>query len=300
MAIQTRSKPKTAAHKKRSGQHHKLGKSYLKTYWPYLPLLAIVSLGLVINGAWSNHMRGVEGYATAVSPASLLADTNAQRASQGEGNLTISSQLNAAAQAKANDMVQRNYWSHVTPTGEQPWQFDTAQGYQYQSAGENLAYGFTSSSAIMTAWMNSPEHRANILDGKYQNVGFGIANSPNYQGSGPQTVVVAEYGQPLAPVVTTASAQIPQPAPASTNLPASQPVARIQLLSGNNASWSLFVVVLIASCAALIFVLRHGLAFRKLVVEGEQFVIHHGYLDILAVTLAVAGIILTRTAGVIH
>lgn len=299
MAIQTRQKPKSLAHKKRSGQHHKHGKSYLKTYWPYLPLLAVVSLGLIVNGIWTNNSKDVLGYATSVSPASLLAETNQQRAASGEASLTINSELAAAAQAKANDMVQKNYWSHVTPSGEQPWQFDTNAGYQYQSAGENLAYGFASSAEIMNAWMHSSEHRANILDGKYQNVGFGIANSPNYQGNGPETIVVAEYGQPLAPVATVASASTPTTSAASANLPASQPVARIQLLSGN-ASWAELAVVLVAASAALIFVTRHGLAFRKLVVEGEEFIIHHGYLDVLVVTLAVAGIILTRTAGVIH
>ncbi|MGI0135085.1 MAG: CAP domain-containing protein, partial [Candidatus Micrarchaeaceae archaeon] len=241
--------------------------------------------------------QGVKGYVVNVSPAALLKETNEQRATDQENQLTINSELAAAAQAKANDMVQRNYWSHVTPTGEQPWQFDTDAGYQYQSAGENLAYGFANTSEIMNAWMASTEHRDNILDKKYQNVGFGIANSPNYQGHGPATVVVAEYGQPLAPVATTASTPL---APTATvNAPASQPVARVQLLSGN-FSYSVLLVVIIAGLAAIVFILRHGLAFRKLLVEGEEFVIHHGYLDIAAVAIAVAGILLTRTVGVIH
>lgn len=300
MAIKTRQKPKSVQHKKRSGQHHHHGKTYLKTYWPYLPLLAIVSLGFLINGVWSSQMHGALGYATNVSPSSLLAGTNNQRAANNESGLTISSELNAAAQAKANDMVQRDYWSHVTPNGVQPWQFITSHGYQYQSAGENLAYGFASSSDVLIAWMNSPEHRANILDAKYQNVGFGIANSPNYQGNGSETIVVAEYGQPQTAVATTASAPSQLLAPASvTNLPPAQHVARIQLLSGGD-NWTLFLVTLVASVAALVFILRHALAFKKLVAEGETFVLHHGLLDIAVVSLAVAGVVLTRTAGVIH
>lgn len=298
MAIKTRQKPKSAQHRKRTGQHHNHGKAYLKTYWPYLPLLAIVSLGFLINGVWSSQMRGVEGYSTNVSPSSLLADTNSQRATNSESGLTISSELNAAAQAKANDMVQRDYWSHVTPNGVQPWQFITSHGYQYKSAGENLAYGFASSSDVLTAWMNSPEHRANILDAKYQNVGFGIANSPNYQGNGSETIVVAEYGQPAA-IATTASAPVQPLAAPGENLPPSQHVARIQLLSGGD-NWTLFLVTLVASVAALIFILRHALAFKKLVAEGESFVLHHHYLDVAVVSLAVAGVVLTRTVGVIH
>jgi hypothetical protein len=57
--------------------------------------------------------------------------------------------------------------------------------------------------------MNSPGHRANILNGGFQEVGFGIANSPNFVGTGPQTVVVAEYAQPVAPVAAPAPAPSP-------------------------------------------------------------------------------------------
>lgn len=299
MAIKTRTKPKSVHHKKLSGQHHKHGKNYLKTYWPYLPLLAIISLGIIINGVWSTRMHGVEGYATNISPSALLADTNSERAKFGENNLTINSELTAAAQAKANNMVQLNYWSHVTPSGEQPWQFDTDAGYQYQSAGENLAYGFGSSAEVMSAWMASTEHRDNILDGNYQNVGFGIANSPNYQGHGPATLIVAEYGQPLAPIAKTASAPITTAPSLATEAGASQSVSRIQLLSGG-FKYSVILVVIIAGLAALLFIIRHGLAFRKLVLEGEEFVLHHRYLDVIVVSLAVAGVILTRTVGVIH
>src|SRR5206468_12650742 len=111
--------------------------------------------------------------------------------------LTIDPQLAAAAQAKARDMVAGNYWSHTSPAGKTPWTFISAAGYQYQQAGENLAYGFASADDTEAAWMNSAEHRANILETSYQNVGFGVAQSPNYQGQGAETIVVAEYGQPV-------------------------------------------------------------------------------------------------------
>jgi hypothetical protein len=195
-------------------------------------------------------------------------------------------------------MVQKDYWSHDTPSGEQPWQFYTAAGYEYQSAGENLAYGFGDSAEILNAWMHSAEHRANILDKNYKNVGFGIANSPNFQGHGPATVVVAEYGQPLTPGVATSNTR-PSKAAVTTSSEFSQPVERVQLMSGS-LSYSVVLVSLIAGLAALLFVLRHGLAFKRLVLEGEEFVLHHRYLDVLAVALVVAGILLTRTVGVIH
>jgi hypothetical protein len=191
--------------KKRQGHHHNKSKThYAKAYWPYIPMLLIVSLGMLLNTTWTAG-KAVLGYATNVSPTSLLQEANIQRTQHSKAALTLNSQLAAAAQAKANDMVARNYWSHVAPDGKQPWQFVNDAGYLYASAGENLAYGFDSSSAATAGWMNSPGHKANIL-GEYKEVGFGIANGSNYQGEGEQTVIVAMYGTPQA-VVTPSSAQ---------------------------------------------------------------------------------------------
>ncbi|HET7320826.1 MAG TPA: CAP domain-containing protein [Candidatus Saccharimonadales bacterium] len=138
---------------------------------------------------------------------SLLAYSNNQRAAAGEGYLNLNGALDSAAQAKANDMVSENYWGHYSPSGASPWTFISNAGYGYSAAGENLAYGFASSADVITAWMNSAEHRANLLNGGFVDVGFGIANSPNYVGTGPETIVVAEYGTPL---------YTPPPAPAYT------------------------------------------------------------------------------------
>jgi hypothetical protein len=193
-------KPKRSARsheKRRTGNHHKKNEHYLKTYWPYLPLALIVGLGFVVNSLWAKPHQGVLDYATDVSITNLLLETNNQRGGNGLGGLTINQQLDSAAQAKANDMAARNYWSHDTPDGQSPWTFFTAAGYEYQTAGENLAYGFDTSLNTVVAWMNSPGHRANILNNTYTEVGFGIANSPDYQGTGPETIVVAEYASPL-------------------------------------------------------------------------------------------------------
>ena len=102
-------------------------------------------------------------------------------------------------------MVANDYWSDVSPDGEQPWQFITAAGYQYEAAGENLAYGFDTSEDTLIGWMNSPEHKANVLNANFTNVGFGIANSTDFQNSGEETIVVAMYGEPQQTVTTAAS-----------------------------------------------------------------------------------------------
>jgi uncharacterized protein YkwD len=165
--------------------------------------------------------QGVLAYATNISPSGLLSATNTRRINEGIDSLASDSQLASAAQAKANDMVARDYWSHVTPDGKQPWTFISAAGYQYSTAGENLAYGFLSSGDTITGWMNSSSHRANMLNDAFTEVGFGIANSPDYVGNGQQTVVVAMYAKPQSAV-----ASVQSPAPTVQNKPTPKPVEK--------------------------------------------------------------------------
>lgn len=222
----------STAHKKRVGQHRAHTKHYSKAYWPYLPIVAVFLIGILAN-TWLGRMHhDVLGYATEMSIQSLLDGTNAQRSANGESALTLNSQLDQAAQAKANDMAARDYWSHNTPDGQTPWTFVAAAGYNYQAVGENLAYGFATSSDTITGWMNSPGHRANILNATYVDVGFGIINIPNYQNSGPQTLVVAFYAAPQQTVAAATPTYSPPSAPAQRE-PAS--VAQTNTSGGGEA-----------------------------------------------------------------
>lgn len=202
---------KTKNSSRRSAGHHRhkprnvSAKAFERVYWPYLPLVLIVSILLMMSGqsgALSSAIRHPSGnvlaYATSMSSSGLLSSTNSQRASNGVGGLSLNSKLNSSAQAKANDMAARNYWSHNTPEGDAPWVFVTAQGYAYQKLGENLAAGFSSEDAAIGGWMASASHRANLLDPAFSEVGFGFANNENYTaaGGGPMTIVVAHYGKP--------------------------------------------------------------------------------------------------------
>jgi hypothetical protein len=225
MVISTASQSSPAPHhKKRHGQHHKVSKHYVKAYWPYLPMLVVVLLGFVIN-LGLNSGRGVLSYATSMSISGLLQETNQQRANNGRTALGLNNTLSQAAQQKANDMVARDYWSHTSPEGTQPWQIISSVGYAYVTAGENLAYGFDSSSGALAGWMNSPGHQANVLSVNYQEVGFGIANSANYQGEGPQTVVVAMYASPKkAAPAPVAKAEPAKPATPTTPTTSPEPV----------------------------------------------------------------------------
>lgn len=184
-------------HKKHVSEHPK---HFLKVYWPYIPLILLVVVGMFYGGVKPSsriNQPATLAYSTEMSVSGLLNGTNTERANNGLPALTINTQLNNSAQLKANDMVSKDYWAHNTPSGQEPWVFFDTAGYLYQKAGENLAYGFATSADAIIGWMNSPSHRANILDGSYTEVGFGFTNAENFVTTGQETVVVAHYGKPL-------------------------------------------------------------------------------------------------------
>ncbi len=292
MALSSKNKTKTAVSntKRRSALHHRRSnKSYLKSYWPYLPMLIIVICGFSVN-QYLTARSGVLGASLDYSRSTFLADTNSFRNANHESSLSLNSELDYAAQAKAQDMVSKNYWSHNSPSGQTPWNFINNAGYQFQTAGENLAYGFNGAISVINAWMNSPEHRANMLNASFTNVGFGVAESANYLGKGPSIVVVAEYAEPL--VVSGALG-------ASTNTaePTIQPVSRLQILTGNNASWLELLITGLSGAAIATFVIRHGIYLKRMFKKSEVFVLHHALFDTLIVFVATFGIVLTRTVG---
>lgn len=193
--------------------------------------------------------KSVLAYATNTSISGLLGSTNQQRSSNGVSSLGINSKLNSAAQAKANDMVTRDYWSHNTPDGSLPWVFITNAGYSYSRAGENLAYGYATSSDTIDGWMGSPTHKANLLDGNFTEVGFGIANSADFIGSpddkagypqvGNQTIVVAMYAAPYTPPAPAPVAKTPaSTAPATTTptTPTANPQPEVPVAASNQDS----------------------------------------------------------------
>lgn len=106
-------------------------------------------------------------------PEDFLAYTNQIRVERGRSPLRLNDRLNQAARAKVMDMVEIGYWDHFRPgDGKTPWSFIREKGYAYRSAGENLALGFSATTEITDAWLESPAHAANVLSSKYQDVGF--------------------------------------------------------------------------------------------------------------------------------
>ena len=106
--------------------------------------------------------------------------TNAERRKNGLRDLQVDNSLANVAQAKSNDMLSKNYFSHTSPTYGSPFDMMRSFGISYSYAGENIAKGQRSADEVVTAWMNSPGHRANILNGNYTHIGIGHTSSQDY------------------------------------------------------------------------------------------------------------------------
>lgn len=114
--------------------------------------------------------------------AATLCLVNQERERNGEVPLATNARLAAAAMHHTQDMVAGGYFAHNTPAGETSLQRVLDTGYVLSDLlgyviGENLAWGTSQLAApgqIVIAWMNSPEHRANILNGSYRETGLGI------------------------------------------------------------------------------------------------------------------------------
>ena len=158
-------------------------------------LAGVFALSLVACGARSNSIvddqaavRGLEegageiwiddeAIALAGSAASsqaaldacsaVLGLMNQQRAAQGLSNLAWSDALTNAAQVRANEIT--TSFSHTRPNGSAFWTVDSNVQY-----GENLAKLYQSADSVFQAWMNSPTHKANIMDGGYKTVGIAV------------------------------------------------------------------------------------------------------------------------------
>lgn len=125
----------------------------------------------------------------ALTVQSVLVETNKARTAAGLPALTSNSLLNSSAQTKANDMAKNNYFAHNAQSGAKFWTLIDAVGYKYMHAGENLGLKFATAPGLLKAWLNSPTHRANIMNANYDEIGIGIA-----YGSNGSSYVTAHYG----------------------------------------------------------------------------------------------------------
>lgn len=151
--------------------------------------------------------------------------TNVERRASGVGEVTANNKLSSAALQKGQDMLSKDYFAHISPSGVTPWFWMSKVGYTYTVAGENLAIDFTSAEGVVDAWMASPTHKENLLLPEYTDIGIGVVTG-EFEG-GTSTIVVQMFGKPTSTAASTVQSSTSQPtassSPTPTPLPSSTP-----------------------------------------------------------------------------
>lgn len=99
---------------------------------------------------------------------------NSERSKAGCGPVSANAQLQTAALRHSQDMAAKGYFDHNSPDGRDPGDRITAAGYRWTTYGENIARGQQTAAEVMDGWMNSPGHRANILNCAFKEIGVGV------------------------------------------------------------------------------------------------------------------------------
>jgi uncharacterized protein YkwD len=185
-------------------------------------LVSALVVSVFLASSIDRYLVSSNQYAT-VFAAVLVDLANGDRAKSNLHTLRMNPVLVAAAQAKANDMAAKSYFSHVSPEGVDPWHWFKKAGYAFDYAGENLAIDFSDSVDVEKAWMNSPSHRDNILSPNFTEIGIATAQG-TYQGRS-TTFVVQVFGSPSSSGVQRAITEVSIPkSPAQIALATSTPV----------------------------------------------------------------------------
>ena len=153
--------------------------------------ICLFVLKIIVVCAFVNFPQNI--FFADITKIALTNLINQSRQEAGIQPLIENKKLDLAAKLKAEDMVQKGYFSHQSPEGITPWYWFKVIGYNYKYAGENLAIGFFDSQALYSAWLNSASHRDNLLNPKYKEVGTAVLS-----GFGPNNaiVVVQLFGNP--------------------------------------------------------------------------------------------------------
>lgn len=217
-----------------------------------LGILSLIVIMTFVLGVAHKYALTSTNYLAAIYSGMLVDLANEDRIENSLRPLNQNPVLEAAAQLKAEDMAAKGYFSHYGPDGSAPWDWMKKAGYEFVYAGENLAVDFTDSEDVDNAWMNSPTHKANILNSKYTEIGIATVKG-KYNGRN-TIFVVQMFGTPRAvaqslPVISpvplgqlaqnttpgdpevqgaVATEKEPEvkPAPASVTKPATNPIAK--------------------------------------------------------------------------
>ena len=110
----------------------------------------------------------------------VLELVNVERTKQGLKALQMDESVRKVARLKSEDMRKNNYFDHTSPTYGSPFDMLKKFGISYSSAGENIAQGYRTPEQVVTGWMNSPGHRANILNASFTHLGVGYDSNGHY------------------------------------------------------------------------------------------------------------------------
>lgn len=121
-----------------------------------------------------------QGYQLNQFEQQVIELTNNERAKHGLAPLKTDWELSRVAREKSRDLYANNYFDHNSPTYGSPFDMMRAYGISYRTAGENIAKGQRTPQEVVNAWMNSPGHRANILNGNFTHIGVGYIQQGNH------------------------------------------------------------------------------------------------------------------------
>ena len=152
---------------------YQVGLSEIKAANPTIKNYDLIYPGQQINIPTVNS-------STAAYEAEVVRLVNEERSKHGLAPLIQDWQLSRVARYKSQDMRDLGYFSHTSPTYGSPFDMMRSFGISYRTAGENIAKGYQSPEAVVRGWMNSPGHRANILNSSYTHIGVGYVASGNY------------------------------------------------------------------------------------------------------------------------
>jgi len=141
-----------------------------RTEWPKAALQS--------SAAFTTYLPIVIG---PVTPESQLIDLiNAERTRRGLSALRMNPVLMQVAEAHSQDMVNRNFFDHTNPDGQDPGDRLDEAGYAWWAYGENIGGGYTTPQAMFTGWMNSQGHRDNMLYSDFTEIGIGYVTGGYY------------------------------------------------------------------------------------------------------------------------
>lgn len=192
-----------------------------------------------------NSLRvGANFVDTGEMAAKLMMLTNSERRSAGLPALNESAALTRAAYAKAEDMLARGYFSHTSPGGQAFYRWVDSAGYEYSAVAENLAVNLNMVSAeqMVSSWLDSPGHRANLLSNAYVETGMGVS-AGTYQGQ-PAVFAVQVFAAPknktaasaAAPTKKNASAVLPRNPSLASKQPVSEVVKNVSVLGESTST----------------------------------------------------------------